>query len=86
MLHHATQLFCLCVNGLTNRASLQEVLQVELKGRCRERQLEVLEHCRVHDTEAANLLRLLVGELEEDSSRVAREVRGIYAEFGQLRY
>jgi len=55
-------------------ASLQEVLQVELERGSGEGELEVLEHDRVHDTEAADLLRLLVGELEEDGSSVAGEV------------
>jgi hypothetical protein len=57
--------------------SLQEVLQVELKRGSREGQLEVLEHDGVHDTEAADLHGLLVGELEEDGGGVAGEVRGV---------
>jgi hypothetical protein len=56
---------------------LQEVLQVELEGGSRERQLEVLENRRVHDAEAADLLRLLAGELEVDGGGVAGEVGGV---------
>ena len=65
--------------------SLQEVLQVELKRRSREGQLEVLEHDGVHDTEAADLHGLLVGELQEDGGGVAGEVGGVYLSFCQLR-
>jgi len=65
----------------TTRASLQEVLQVELKRGSREGKLEVLEHDGVHDTEAADLLRLFVGELEEDGGGVAGEVRRVCVKF-----
>jgi hypothetical protein len=50
------------------------VLQVQLEGGSREGQLEVLEDGRVHDAEAADLLRLLAGELEVDGGGVAGEV------------
>ena len=53
------------------------MLQVQLKGGRREGQLEVLENSRVHDAEAADLLRLLAGELEEDGGGVAGEVGGV---------
>ena len=53
------------------------MLQVELKRGSREGKLEVLEHDGVHDTEAADLHGLLVGELQEDSGGVAGEVRGV---------
>ena len=93
MLYHVTQLrsFMLfsCAATLTTHAircqSLQEVLQVELKRRSREGQLEVLEHDGVHDTEAADLHGLLVGELQEDGGGVAGEVGGVYLSFCQLR-
>jgi hypothetical protein len=67
-------------------ASLQEVLQVELERGSGEGELEVLEHDRVHDTEAADLLRLLVGELQEDGGCVAGEVRWVCSVIGQLRF
>ena len=53
------------------------MLQVQLEGGSREGQLEVLENGRVHDAEAADLLRLLAGELEEDSGGVAGEIGGV---------
>ena len=53
------------------------MLQVQLEGGSREGQLEVLEHGRVHDAEAADLLRLLAGELEVDGRGVAGEVGGV---------
>jgi len=61
----------------SHRLSLQEVLKVELKRGSREGELEVLEHDGVHDTEAADLHGLLVGELEEDGGGVAGEVGGV---------
>jgi hypothetical protein len=54
--------------------ALQEVLKVKFEGGSREGQLEVLEDGRVHDAEAADLLRLLAGELEVDGGGVAGEV------------
>jgi hypothetical protein len=86
MLYHVTQLrsfyfgFLRCAAHDSYRfiaTSLQEVLQVELKRRSREGQLEVLEHDGVHDTEAADLHGLLVGELQEDGGGVAGEVGGV---------
>ena len=91
MLYHVTQLvlFSILFSALRPSLmplfakSLQEVLQVKLKRRSREGQLEVLEHERVHDTEAADLHGLLVGELQEDGGGVAREVGGVCLSFGQ---
>ena len=84
MLHHVTQLISILLfldSDLHTRAfhcqSLQEVLQVELKRGSREGKLEVLEHDGVHDTEAADLHGLLVGELQEDGGGVAGEVGGV---------
>jgi hypothetical protein len=82
MLYHVTQLCSIfsVLRPLTHAfhcRSLQEVLQVELKRGSREGQLEVLEHDGVHDTEAADLHGLLVGELEEDGGGVAGEVGGV---------
>jgi hypothetical protein len=53
------------------------VLQVKLEGGSREGQFEVLEDGRVHDAEAADLLRLLAGELQIDGGGVAGEVGGV---------
>jgi hypothetical protein len=56
---------------------LKEVLQVQLEGGSREGQFEALEDGRVHDAEAADLLRLLAGELQVDGGGVAGEVGGV---------
>ena len=87
MLYHVTQLVLFsgvsCAANLTLMRfvakSLQEVLQVKLKRRSREGKLEIFKHDGVHDTEAADLHGLLVGELEEDGGGVAGEVGGVYA-------
>ena len=76
VLHHTCDL-CPLKSFCVLSKALQEVLQVKLKGRRRERQFEVLENGRVHDAEAADLLRLLAGELEEDGGGVAGEVGGV---------
>lgn len=80
MLHHGTHLsfpfelhVCICAED-----SLQEVLQVELKGGSREGQVEVLENGGVHDTEAADLHGLLTGELQEDGGGVSGQVRRVW--------
>lgn len=80
MLYHGTHLsfplelhVCICAED-----NLQEVLQVELKSGSREGQVEVLENSGVHDTEAADLHRLLAGELQENSGGVSGQVRRVW--------
>jgi hypothetical protein len=87
MLHHTCDSLVrweLLFFALSPKA-LQKVLQVQLEGGSREGQLEVLEDGRVHDAEAADLLRLLAGQLEVDGRGVAGEVGGV-CNVGQLCY
>lgn len=73
MLHHGSARLSI----FPRFASLHEELEVQFKCRGGERKVVVLEDGRVHDTEAADLLGLLAGKLQEDSSGVTGEVGGV---------